>query len=185
MRPTLFFVLSCLAVTLGLDPARAADRPAPAAAQAAPAAPAMAPEGPLQSGSVPVQIQSAAPPTRVIPPPTKAKVAAPKPAPAVIPEGAVVAKKGESLDRLIARSMKHLPFRQDILRDVVVQKNPGAFKGGNAKSLIGGALVQLPVMSDFRHITHPAEMAATAANETDNSQPSAEPDPRKGWVRFP
>ena len=145
----------------------------------------MAPEGPLQSGSVPVQIQSAAPPTRVIPPPTKAKVAAPKPAPAVIPEGAVVAKKGESLDRLIARSMKHLPFRQDILRDVVVQKNPGAFKGGNAKSLIGGALVQLPVMSDFRHITHPAEMAATAANETDNSQPSAEPDPRKGWVRFP
>ena len=181
MRPTLFFVLSCLAATLGLAPARAADRPAPAAAAAAQAAPA----GPVQSGSVPVQIQSAAPPTRVIPPPKGANVAAPKPAPAVIPEGAVVAKKGESLDRLIARSMKHLPFRQDILRDIVVQKNPGAFKGGNAKSLIGGALVQLPVMSDFRHITHPAEMAATAANETDNSQPSAEPDPRKGWVRFP
>lgn len=96
-----------------------------------------------------------------------------------------MAKKGESLDRLIARSMKHLPFRQDILRDIVVQKNPGAFKGGNAKSLIGGALIQLPVMSDFRHITHPAEMTATPANETDNSQPSAEPDVRKGWVRFP
>ena len=93
--------------------------------------------------------------------------------------GTVTVKKGDTLYRIIARNLEHLPFKQDIVRAAIMQKNPAAFKDGKPSGMISGAVLQLPRMADFRRMI-PA-LAATS----EDAQAEQDADPRKGWVRFP
>lgn len=98
---------------------------------------------------------------------------------------AVVVKKGESLDKLIARHVKNSPFSQDIVRKAVIQKNPNAFKDGKAQGIVVGAQLQWPTMADYRKVLAGAGVSVDGGQRPEDSAPVAAPDPRKGWVRYP
>ena len=166
-------------------PARAAD-----AAPAAP--PTQAPEAPPAPAGPPAQ------------PPAAPTAQAP-----VLPEGAMLVKKGDTVERIISRRLASLPFKQDVLRKALVDKNPGAFTDPTKRKLKVGAILQLPTLEDFHHLlAQPApavsmpmgmpnvpqpgpppsqEQPAPAQPEAQPApaQPEAEEDPKKGWVRYP
>ena len=116
-------------------PARAAD-----AAPAAP--PAQAPEAPPAAAGPPGQ------------PPAAPTAQAP-----ALPEGAMLVKKGDTVERIISRRLASLPFKQDILRKALVDKNPDAFADAKKRKLKVGAILQLPTLDDFRNLLAPAAPA--------------------------
>ena len=93
--------------------------------------------------------------------------------------GSVTVKKGDTLLRIIARHLDHLPFKQAIVRTAVMQKNPAAFKEGKPEGMVAGAVLQLPTMEDFRRMLPSLDAASEDAHA------EGESDPRRGWVRFP
>ena len=154
-----FILIAGSALLLGATQvARAADA-APSAATATPPSAANATPAPRKEARAPV--------------------AAPDPA------GTAVARKGESLQKLIARSMGNLPFKPEILRDAMIQKNPAAFKNGKPESLIVGSVLKLPTMEDFRRYIPAVAAVCVEGDGTDGARADATADPRKGWVRFP
>ena len=163
-------------------PARASD-----AAPAAP--PAQAPEAPPAPAGPPGQ------------PPAAPTAQAP-----ALPEGAMLVKKGDTVERIVSRRLASLPFKQDILRKAVVDKNPDAFTDPKKRKLKVGAVLQLPTLDDFRNLFAPpspamvgmpggpmsmpmpgSPMPAQAQPEPQSAQakPEEEEDPKKGWVRYP
>ena len=112
---------------------------------------------------------------------------APPPQAQALPDGVWLVKKGDTLDRIVSRRLASLPFRPDVLRRALVDKNPGAFKNPKSAILTVGAILQLPTLEDFRYLL-PApvpEMLQASAPPPVEAQAEFEPDPRKGWVRFP
>jgi hypothetical protein len=99
--------------------------------------------------------------------------------------GSVVVRRGDSLERIITRHLTHLPFRQDILRQAVIKKNPAAFKGGRPEGLLVGAILQLPATEDFNHLFSGATAAAPPPAQPPVEDAPTDIDPRKSWVRFP
>ena len=170
-------------------PARAAD-----AAPAAP--PAQAPEAPPAPAGPPAQ------------PPAAPTAQAP-----VLPEGAMLVKKGDTVERIISRRLASLPFKQDILRKALVDKNPDAFADTKKRKLKVGAVLQLPTLDDFRNLLAPSAPAVSMPMgmpmgmpnvpqpgpppsqaqpappppeaQPAPAQPEAEEDPKKGWIRYP
>ena len=166
-------------------PARAAD-----AAPAAP--PAQAPEAPPATAGPPGQ------------PPAAPTAQAP-----ALPEGSMLVKKGDTVERIISRRLASLPFKQDILRKALVDKNPDAFTDTKKRKLKVGAVLQLPTLDDFRNLLAPSAPAVSMPMGMPNvpqpgpppsqaqpappppeaqpapAQPEAEEDPKKGWIRYP
>lgn len=139
-RGMLAFLLAFLCVLCVMPvsvPARAAD-----AAPAAP--PAQAPEAPPAPAGPPAQ------------PPAAPTAQAP-----VLPEGAMLVKKGDTLERIISRRLASLPFKQDILRKALVDKNPDAFADTKKRKLKVGAVLQLPTLDDFRNLLAPSAPAVS------------------------
>lgn len=130
-----------------------------------------------------------APPSAAGATPTSAATPAPRKdartAVAPDPSGTAVARKGESLQKLIARSMGNLPFKPEILREAMIQKNPAAFKNGKPESMIVGSVLKLPTMEDFRRYIPAVAAVCVEGDGTDGARADATADPRKGWVRFP
>lgn len=126
----------------------------------------------------PSQVQAVTP----TPSPTAPSKAAAEVAVTVSAQGSVAVRPGDTLDRLIARHLAHLPLRQALLRQALIKKNPAAFKGGKAEGLLAGATLQLPVLADFRYLF---VTASDALPFTPAAPEPAAGDPRKSWVRFP
>lgn len=107
--------------------------------------------------------------------------------------GPIAVKRGDTLDRLIARHLPSHPIRPEILRQEIVSQNPDAFKGGKANALVAGASLWLPGLSYFRDKYFQASDKSTGKKEDSRQnadsvqgETSADDiDPRKGWVRFP
>ena len=101
--------------------------------------------------------------------------------PADTTPGAIVIKRGDSLDTLVKKHLGHLPFKPDFLKQALVQKNPTAFKPPKNLAPIVGEKLQLPTAADYDRMLHgnppPPPPAAPVAEDV--------PDPRRGWVRFP
>jgi len=108
-------------------------------------------------------------------------------------------KKGDTVERIVSRRLASLPFKQDILRKALVEKNPQAFTDTKKRKLKVGAVLQLPTLDDFRNLFAPpadamggampmpgGPMPAQAQPEPQPAQAQPEEeDPRKGWVRYP
>jgi hypothetical protein len=92
----------------------------------------------------------------------------------------VVVKRGDTLEKLVKTHLKHLPFRQDILAEALVARNPGAFKGTKSRTPVIGAVLVLPSADDYATVIFGPEARPSPAEE------APEPvDPRRGWVRYP
>ena len=101
------------------------------------------------------------------------------------PGGAVAVKKGDTLRKISARSLGHLPLKPEILHSAVMQKNPAAFKNGKPESLAAGSVLQMPTMEDFRRFIPAVAAVCQESEGSDGARADAAADPRKGWVRFP
>jgi len=99
--------------------------------------------------------------------------------------GSVTVKKGDTLLRIIERNLNHLPFKQEILRSAIMQKNPAAFKKGKPETLVAGTVLELPTIEDFRGMVPSVGTVGAIGTASEDVHAELKSDPRKGWVRFP
>lgn len=99
--------------------------------------------------------------------------------------GAVVqVRRGDTLDKLVNAHLGKLPLRPDLLRQAVIQKNPGLFKDGKARPLVVGAQIVLPGIEELRRLL-PPELSGLDGGAPEPVAANDPIDPRKGWVRYP
>ena len=90
--------------------------------------------------------------------------------------------KGETLDRVIARSMTGIRADVKLIRQAFVMLNPTAFPRGTPHIMIAGAHLQVPTVGDLEALSGGRALSAQAAAET---MTPSEPVDKRGWVRFP
>lgn len=92
----------------------------------------------------------------------------------------IVARRGDTLDRLVATRFNHLPFRPDALRDALARVNAGALQPGSRTRLVAGAKVTLPADAEVRRLVLGGEDHDGQAHEPTNNVLTSQ-----GWIRFP
>jgi Tfp pilus assembly protein FimV len=101
----------------------------------------------------------------------------------------VTVQRGETLDRVIRRSLPDLPLHPDFLRQAFVKLNPHAFPSGRPHLMRAGAVLQVPGMADLRALMlaqHPQAAGLLQTPDMTEHGPNghAASDKRR-WVRFP
>lgn len=98
----------------------------------------------------------------------------------------VVVRPGETLDRVIARTLKDSPFRVEVLREAFVSLNRGRFPRGTPHRVAAGATLLVPTLSDVLSVVdpQPQQPAASAMVQPKSTGPTPEAD-RRNWVRYP
>ena len=116
----------------------------------------------------------------------------------------VVARAGETLDRVLRRTLSHLPIKDTVLRQAFVEVNPDVLTGSGAQRLKAGVELVVPNPEDVRRIMlreAGSSVAASAVKATPAADPpvpapapvapakspSAEPPgpDMRDWVRYP
>lgn len=119
--------------------------------------------------------------------PTLARDAAPHPQARA--GSTVTVMPGETLDRVIRRSLPGTPFRDEALRSAFVRLNPAAFPRGTPHLMVAGAVLQVPTVDDLLRTADPGRDAAGMQPAAPFSQvPERAPagdEERKRWVRYP
>lgn len=90
--------------------------------------------------------------------------------------------RGETLDRVIARSMTGIRADIKLIRKAFVMLNPTAFPRGTPHIMIAGAHLQVPTVGDLQALSGGRALSAQASPE---SMAPSEPVDKRGWVRFP
>lgn len=91
---------------------------------------------------------------------------------------------GESLERIVAKTMPNSPLRSDVLAQAFVALNPQAFGKSVPLRTLGSAALQVPNHNQLMHIA-----LASASEPRQVSAPKATPAPapverREQWVRY-
>jgi Tfp pilus assembly protein FimV len=90
--------------------------------------------------------------------------------------------KGETLDRVIARTMTGVRADIKLIRKAFVALNAQAFPRGTPHIMIAGAHLQVPTMGDLQAMAGGQSLSAQTAGM---ASASGEPVDKSGWVRFP
>jgi Tfp pilus assembly protein FimV len=171
---------ACLPVVAQTDPVVAPSSAPPPA----PSVPAISPQAQaalsqlLQIPAATAAVRAAAAPTAVMAP--MAQTAPPAPVGSRIQ---VVVRPGETLDRLIQRTMRDSPFRVEVLRDAFVRLNRSAFPRGTPHWVLAGSVLQVPTPADLMAQVDPRWWPAPAPADSAPAT-SAQAD-RRNWVRYP
>jgi Tfp pilus assembly protein FimV len=101
----------------------------------------------------------------------------------------VTVQRGETLDRVIRRSLPDVPLHPDFLRQAFVKHNPQAFPSGKPHLVRAGTVLQVPSMADLRALMlaqHPQAAGLLQTPDMTEHGPNghAATDKRR-WVRFP
>ena len=107
--------------------------------------------------------------------------AAPPSAMAASPDGSRATyrvRRGETLDRVIAATMRGSVLNKRVLRKAFVALNPEAFPRGTPHIVLAGALLQIPTITDLRTLAG----AEPGASVKSSSGGTAD---KRNWVRFP
>jgi hypothetical protein len=95
----------------------------------------------------------------------------------------VVVRPGETLDRVIQRTLRDSPYRVELLRDAFVRLNRSAFPRGTPHWLMAGSVLQVPAPGDLMSQVDPRWWPAAAqAEQAHTSSPQTD---RRNWVRYP
>jgi Tfp pilus assembly protein FimV len=100
-------------------------------------------------------------------------------------------QRGETLDRLIRRTLPDVPLHPDFLRKAFVSLNPQVFPSGRPNQMRSGATLQVPSMATLRQMMlsqHPGTAALLHGNKVQGPEGSAQqldPKDQRHWVRFP
>lgn len=90
--------------------------------------------------------------------------------------------KGETLDRVIARTMMGVRADIKLIRKAFVMLSPAAFPRGTPHIMLAGAHLQVPTVGDLQALSGGRTLSAQAS--ASDMTPS-EPIDKRGWVRFP
>jgi Tfp pilus assembly protein FimV len=94
-------------------------------------------------------------------------------------------QRGDTLDRVIQKTMAASPLKIELLRQAFVDGNPQAFVSGNVSRLRAGAVLQVPDHTKLlRAVVLPVLESADAAAMAGEGRSSNASD-RRSWVRFP
>lgn len=177
---------ACLA-SFAASTAQAADAAPTAAKPAAPALVLVPEPRPAALPVLPSAPKAAAMPAM---PPAQAIYTPARPVPAEVlpqlPSGrSHTVAAGESLDRVIQKTMADSPLKLELVRQAFVQLNPQAFPNGRVVRLKAGTVLQVPDSAQLlRQVLLPVLEGAEAAAMVRNGTPQAADDKRR-WVRFP
>lgn len=106
---------------------------------------------------------------------------------AAMPGSTVTVQRGETLDRLIRRTLPDVPLHPDFLRKAFVSLNPQAFPSGSPNRMRAGAPLQVPSMAALRQMMlsqHPGS-AGLLQGSHDLAGHAIDPSNQRHWVRFP
>jgi hypothetical protein len=95
---------------------------------------------------------------------------------------------GDTLDKVIRKTMPDSPLRADILRNAFVQQNPQAFTKSPPRSLMAGAILNVPNHDDLlRTYMVPGHSPGNSGMHRGGGYSTADMNmsERKNWVRFP
>jgi Tfp pilus assembly protein FimV len=95
---------------------------------------------------------------------------------------------GDTLDKVIRKTMPDSPLRADILRNAFVQQNPQAFTKSPPRSLMAGAVLNVPNHDDLlRTYMVPGHAPGNSGMQRGGGYSTADMNmsERKNWVRFP
>ena len=126
-----------------------------------------------------------APRPAMFPPNLAPKAAAPAAPvqPAVVASGRTYkVLRGESLDKVIQKTMADSPLRIELLRNAFIELNPQAFPGGQASRMRATELLNVPDAVQL------LRAVATPLLETEDASRAAAPasaEQQRRWVRFP
>mgnify|MGYP000396780747 FL=1 len=97
-------------------------------------------------------------------------------------------ESGDTLDKVIRKTMPDSPLRADILRNAFVQQNPQAFTKSPPRSLMAGAVLNVPNHDDLlRSYVVPGHAPGNSGMHRGGGYSTADMNmnERKNWVRFP
>ena len=110
----------------------------------------------------------------------------------------VMPRPGETLDRILRRTLSHLPIKDSVLRAAFVEINPDAFVNGSPHRLRAGVELLVPSPEDVRRIMlkdsgnaaaapkpTPAPAPATTAAAPPSPMPLTSESDMRDWVRYP
>ena len=95
---------------------------------------------------------------------------------------------GDTLDKVIRKTMPDSPLRVEILRNAFVQQNPQAFTKSPPRSLMAGAVLNVPNHDDLlRSYMVPGYAPGNSGAHRGGGYSTADMNmnERKNWVRFP
>jgi len=95
---------------------------------------------------------------------------------------------GDTLDKVIKKTMPDSPLRVDILRNAFVQQNPQAFTKSPPRALVAGAVLNVPSHDDLLRVHMvPGQSIGSNSVQRGGSYSTADMNmnERKNWVRFP
>ena len=98
----------------------------------------------------------------------------------------VQVRPGETLDRILARTLGSTPFAAALVRKTVVDMNPTAFAGGSVHRLNAGATLMLPSLQDLQAVAMGASSPGVANTQGSANRGLAHSaDDRRNWIRYP
>ncbi len=171
-HPTRMGLVAAVVLAFSQGTASAADAPAPKSAESAPAAapaPAAARPAPAETAPTRQALQTL---LGALPPRPQGQADGP-------PRVRVTAKRGESLDAVIRRTMGDSPFKESFLRGAYLELNAGAVQPGTTR-LIAGAQVQVPNLEDLRNHLQRVLGPQQASHAADPA-----PADKRHWIRYP
>jgi Tfp pilus assembly protein FimV len=99
-----------------------------------------------------------------------------------------IVESGDTLDKVIRKTMPDSPLRTDILRNAFVQQNPQAFTKSPPRSLMAGAVLNVPNHDDLlRSYMVPGHSPGNSGMHRGGGYSTSDMNmsERKNWVRFP
>jgi len=95
---------------------------------------------------------------------------------------------GDTLDKVIRKTMPDSPLRIEILRNAFIQQNPQAFTKSPPRALMAGAVLTVPSHDDLlRSYMVPGHAPGNSGMQRGGGYSTADMNmnERKNWVRFP
>lgn len=89
---------------------------------------------------------------------------------------------GDTLDRVIRKTMPDSPLRVEILRNAFIQQNPQAFTKAPPRALLSGAVLNIPNHDD---LIRSYMVPGNSGKHRGGGYSTADMNDRKHWVRFP
>ena len=102
--------------------------------------------------------------------------------------GVVMVQRGDTLDRIIRRTLGDTPFSDTFLRKAFVQLNPQAFRAsGNPNLISAGSALRVPTAAQLQQLmrAHYPHSAAVQDAGHDPAAHAIDAEARKRWVRYP
>lgn len=112
---------------------------------------------------------------------TGAAASAAMPSPVAASTQTYTVKRGETLDKIIQKTMADSPLRIELLRKAFIELNPQAFPGGQASRMRADQLLQVP---DALQLLRAVAMPLQEVTEASHAAPVSAQEQRR-WVRFP